>query len=276
MAEGRAIVRVPRATAHCGRTSSWSRERHSAHLFARSGLDPPPLHDQNRTMPGGSFRVAALPCLVVAASAFGCLCPSVAWAQIADVAGGEDYEPPAPQERDGAMIGLGFGYGYAGFAGYPNKLTQIGDAAYRAETGGVGSTSSIWLGIALRDWVTFGIGVASSGGLPGDKISGVGSIGVRVEGYPFFSLGGFGHDLGLVGEFGVAGGSILAKDDKKHPLADGGSMGFVGLGVFWEAFKIWHLALGPAVQYSHGFSESMHSNAVTLGLRTALYWTRPH
>jgi hypothetical protein len=195
-------------------------------------------------------------------------------AQAVDSAGAEDYAAPATEERGGFMIGLGYGFGYGQIGGYPNKLTEIGQSEFRQDVGGLGVTSTIWLGGALRDWLTFGVGLFSTAA-PGDKIGSVGGIGARVEGFPLYALGGIGHDLAIYGEFGAGGGGIVHKDDQKRLLADGGSMSLVSFGAFWEALKFWRIVLGPSVQYTHAFSESLNGNAVTVGIRTAFYWTRP-
>jgi hypothetical protein len=200
---------------------------------------------------------------------------SVAHAQAVDDAGGVDYPAPEPTQRGGVMIGLGLGYGYGHVEGYRNKLTEIGNPEFRQNVGGLGSNTSIWIGGALRDWVTFGVGVTSSGATKGDIIGGVGSVGVRLEGFPLFALGGLGHDLGFVGEFGAGGGAVISQENKRDPLADGGSMSFLGFGAFWEVLKVWHWVIGPSIHYTHAFSSSLRGNIVTVGLRTALYWTRP-
>jgi hypothetical protein len=166
-------------------------------------------------------------------------------------------------------------YGYGDVVGYPNKLTEIGDPAFRQHVSGFGSATSLWLGGALRDWVTFGVGLTTGAVLKGDLTGAGAGLGVRLEGYPLFALGGAWHNIGVSGEFGIGGGAVINAKDKKNALADGGSMSSLSFGTFWEVLKFWHSASGPVVQYKYSFSDSMSAHVVSVGLRTALYWTRP-
>jgi hypothetical protein len=201
-----------------------------------------------------------------------------AFAQAVDSAGGETFSAPAATERDGFMIGLGFGYGYGSVAGYPNQVTQIDVPEYRSSVSGLSSTFSLWLGAALRDWVTFGVGIGTASALADGGTGSALTLGIRLEGYPLFALsgpGGFYRNLGLGLELGAGTGVIIRNKQPRDPLAVGGAMASLGLSVFWEPLKFWHIALGPALGYRYAWSDTLYSSSLTVGLRTAFYWDLP-
>lgn len=201
-----------------------------------------------------------------------------AHAQALDDEGDEAHAAPPAERRNGFMASLQAETGFLGVEGYPNKLGQINNPAYRSYVGGLGSNLQLVLGGALRDWLTAGlvVRVASVAG-EGDVFGSAGGIGLQLQGFPFWSRGGFGRDLGIVGEFGVGLGSIIDATDRDDVdiLADGGSMSHLALGVSYEVWKFWLFSAGPVVNYMHQFSQSMSSHAVTGGIKLTLYTAQP-
>ncbi len=165
----------------------------------------------------------------------------------------------------GVTIGL-----LAGEAvGYPNEIGKLDNPDYQASTGfGVGTGTMIWLGGAMKDWLTLGVGASflrlNGGGLKG---SGGGAL-FRVEAYPLFYQGGPWRDLGFVGNFGIGGMGLFEGSDSR---ASGGSMSLVGGGAFWEGLRAGHFAFGPALEYQRLFSQSMHVDSALLAFRAAVY-----
>jgi hypothetical protein len=183
-----------------------------------------------------------------------------------------NYVPPA-ERRSGFSVGLGAGLGVGSFTGYPNEVAKIDNPEYRSSTGlAPASGYSIWLGGALRDWLTVGVGLFTSGGGKDDTVGGGGAFGMHIESFPLYALGGTLRDLGLVTEFGAGGGALQEDGDE---TANGGNMSFIGLGAFWEPLRFWHMSHGPIIMYKTMFSDTMNGNAAFAGWRVAFYWTQP-
>lgn len=215
------------------------------------------------------MRALVLALGVVASSG---VAPTLARAELKD-ADFADYEPPKAERRGGFTCGISYGLGYSSASGYPNNLSQIGDPAYERNVSALGAGNSIWLGGALRDWFTFGIGVSGRGATEGDLLSANSAFVLRLEGFPLYSLGGAYRDLGIFTELGAGAGVILDADEEV--VADGGALGLVGLGAFYEPWTFWHFSTGPMIQYTHEFSESLASHSIVLGWRLALYGVQP-
>ncbi len=165
-----------------------------------------------------------------------------------------------------AGVTVGMLAGYA--AGYPNKIGKLDNPEYRASTSGIGAGTVIWVGGAMKDWLTLGVGAGFSRMQGGDMLASGGGALFRVEAYPLFYRGGFWRDLGFVGNFGIAGMSLTQNGESQ---ADGGSMSLVGGGAFWEGLRAGHFAFGPALEYQRLFSQSLHMDSVLLSFRAAVY-----
>lgn len=173
------------------------------------------------------------------------------------------------QRRSDVTIGAELGPIGAAAAGYPNEIGKLDNPEYRASTGfGLGQRASLWLGGALRDWFTFGIGIDAVKFQHNGYISQSSGFIFRVEAYPAFAEGGVWRDLGLAADFGLAA-MKLTKDGTDS--ADGGSMSLVGLGAFWETWRPGSFAIGPSLEYQYLFSPSMQAHSVLLGFRFAFY-----
>ncbi len=218
--------------------------------------------------------------LVVAASGAGALTfAPEARAQALDGGDGEDYATPKAERRNGFMAPLQTEYGYMSVEGYHKKLGETGLPEYRSHIGGVGGTFALVLGGVLRDWLTAGLVLRTSGVTGNDNtvVGGISGVGLQLQGFPLWSRGGAWRDVGLVGEFGVGLGGILDNTDSDDPdvLADGGGMSHVGVGLSYEVFKFWLFSAGPVVNYSHQFSQSMSSHIATAGIKLTFYSAQP-
>ncbi len=182
-----------------------------------------------------------------------------------------DYDAPPPERRDGFTAGITYTAGYGSTVGYPNKLGEIGDAAYEQRVNGFGGGYTLWLGAALRDWFAFGIGIGAQGVQNDGQTSAGGSFLVRLEGFPLFTLGEEYRDLGIFANFGA--GSSVVLDEDEDVVANGGSVSVIQAGAFYEPWSFWSMATGPTLQYSYQFSQSITVHMVTAGWRLAYYGT---
>jgi len=171
--------------------------------------------------------------------------------------------------RSDFTAGVTLGLVAGAVVGYPNEIGKLGNPDYRAATGAAfGSGTLIWLGGALRDWLTLGVGASFLEMKGGDlQASGGGAL-FRIEAYPLFYQGGPWRDLGFVGNFGIGGMKLSEGSDTR---ADGGSMSLVGAGAFWEGLRAGHFAFGPGLEYQRLFSQSLHVDAALVSFRVAVY-----
>jgi hypothetical protein len=148
---------------------------------------------------------------------------------------------------------------------------RIGDPDYRADTKfGVGDNLDLWIGGALQDWFTFGIGTSFGSLYGNDVVGGLYLFSFRVEMYPFFYQGKAGRDFGLFTNFGL-GGYKLYDAESEEQIADGGAVSLVGVGAVYEAFHFGSFAAGPTLEYRHLFSESLKHHSAILGMRILWY-----
>jgi len=191
------------------------------------------------------------------------------FAQAQEAVEAEEYSAPT-ERRGGFVLGLAPAYGLGQASGYPNEADKVNRKEFQANTEfGSAGYNSVWLGGALRDWFTVGLG-ASFGGVKGNHLSANGtSFVVRVEAFPLYARGGTWRDLGLESEFGA--GFMKVKNEAGDTVADGGSLSLVGLGAFYEPWRFWQFRIGPSLQYSQMFSQTLTAHFVSLGLRASLY-----
>ena len=184
------------------------------------------------------------------------------------------WETEAPKYRGGFAMGLSLGFGLGSIAGYPNDVTKIGYARNYTVTGlRPSGGGGLWLGGALTDWFTFGVGVQGGRLLAtGTNKTSVGGLIFHMEGYPLFSLGGRWRDVGVMLDAGTGTVSVTPESPSNAAkLVDSGSASLVGGGVFWEIGRLWLLRGGPFVSADYYWSESVRRPAIFLGWRTALY-----
>jgi hypothetical protein len=183
------------------------------------------------------------------------------------------WETQAPERRSGFTMGLMLGGGVAGMSGYPNDPKRIDRQAYYAETGARPSaTVGFWLGGALTDWLTFGVGVSGARLFStGDTLAQSGTLGFHIELFPLYGLGGKLRELGVIFNGGIGVASITPNKDPDRALADGGACSVLGLGVFYEGLRFWKISTGPFLLAESSWSLNLHHPALFIGLRTAFY-----
>lgn len=173
------------------------------------------------------------------------------------------------ERRSDFMLSVTGGFVLGAVNGYPNDVDKIDQPAFEANTGaapGYGGTAVI--GLAFRDWLSFGVGLHQSsfsgGGHDGSALVFL----FRTEAYPFYEMGPIGKDLGLA----VTGGlGVLKLERDGENSADGGAASVVGLGAFWEGLQFGQVSLGPALDYQYIFSTSIGAHLTTLGMRGVFY-----
>jgi hypothetical protein len=177
--------------------------------------------------------------------------------------------PVTSTRRSEFTAGASYGLLTAASYGYPNTAGKIDNDAYVADTGiGFGSANSIWIGGALRDWFSFGLGVTGLGyKANGLDVVASGFI-FRTEVFPLFAYGGAWRDIGAYASFGIGGMTLKKHGETK---GDGGSMSIVELGAFWEPVRFSIFSFGPSLEYTHLFSRSAHLYGTTLSARLVLY-----
>jgi hypothetical protein len=153
--------------------------------------------------------------------------------------------------------------------GYPNDVAKIDVPEFEAHTGvGVAIGGAFWIGGALADWLNVGVGVIG-GGVERKGVRGSGGVfNVRAEVFPLFYRGGHFQDLGLLLTAGTGGYTIRRGTAK---LAEGGGTSAVGLGAFYEPWRLWQMSFGPQLEYSHQFSDSMTAHTLVVGMRAVFY-----
>lgn len=232
-----------------------------------------------------SFRI-----LSAAAATFACLAPANAHAEAAagqPPAGVEanaldappsgaapdasDAEPARPTRRSGFTFGATLGAVVGGAQGYPNELGKIDNSAFYRRASGFGEGGVIWLGGALADWFTFGLGAEMASFSGSGRSSSGGAFVFHLEAFPLFARGGALRDLGVMADFGTGTASI--RDDSGDEIAKSGAQSLVGLGAFWEGLRVAgdHLALGPFASFHYANSDALARQIGMVGLRTAFY-----
>lgn len=181
----------------------------------------------------------------------------------------EPFQVAPPERRSGFSFGIAGGLALASVSGYPNDVALIGLPELEADTGlGVSTGFALWLGGALTDWLSVGIGTAS-GGVEGNGLQGSGaSIHVRIETFPLFYRSGAWRDLGVAF---TAGTGAYSLERGRETAAEGEGTSVVGAGVFFEPWRFWQVATGPQIEYSHHFSRSLTAHTLVIGWRAAFY-----
>src|SRR6188768_607762 len=183
-------------------------------------------------------------------ASFGFALPAFAQSTTDDWSG--DFGKKAERRSD-LVLGFSPGLVLGGTTGYPNEIDKIDEPAWKASSGfAAGFGFEAWLGGALTDWFTFGVGGGYFGGNgPSGNVSG-GAFLIRVETFPLYGLGGGLRDLALFGNFGA--GSLTLKGDKPDNGAERakGESGFAsvgGAGLAYELIRAKHLAIAPTAEY---------------------------
>jgi hypothetical protein len=85
-----------------------------------------------------------------------------------------------------------------------------------------------------------------------------------------YGKGGIYRDLGVNLDFGAGATSIKNKANGAE-LASSGVASTLGIGVFWETWRLGPIALGPSVGYQHNWSDWFARNDLTLGFKATFY-----
>jgi hypothetical protein len=150
--------------------------------------------------------------------------------------------------------------------GYPNEIEKIDQPQYEAKSGftsGIGFEG--WVGVALKDWFTFGVGGVYLGGYgKNSDISGGAGL-VRVEVFPLYGIGL--KDLAVFAHVGA--GSLTLHEGSREGQAGFASVG--GGGVAYELARFGHFAFAPSAEYLLVASQAMTAHQVLIGARVVFY-----
>jgi hypothetical protein len=173
------------------------------------------------------------------------------------------------ERRSDFVLGFSTGLALGAASGYPNEIAKIDQAAYRATTDfALGPGGALWIGGALRDWFTVGVGGLYLGVNGASGKSSGGAFILRVEAFPLYPLAGPLRDLALFATFG-AGGFVVKGEGGRR--GEGGFTSVAGFGMGYELFRLGPLALGPSAEYLLMHSQSGTAHTGIVGLRAVLY-----
>jgi hypothetical protein len=182
--------------------------------------------------------------------------------------------PAAHQHRSGLVLGFTFGGGLAGASGYPNDQLKIGDPSYYAASGMMGGTTSTFFVMgALSDYVSVGFWYGRGFFRNHDWRSNGDGGGLRVEAFPLTGLLPSLHGLGVLAQFGIGGGDLMAV----APGVSGsdGTQSYAAGGVFheWSFLHLLggHVGAGPALEYDAIWSQSFERHGLVASARLVFY-----
>lgn len=173
------------------------------------------------------------------------------------------------ERRSDIVLGASAGLLLGTASGYPNELVKIDDPRWESSTGfAAGTGLSFWLGGALTDWFTFGVGMTLLGGSGSDgRMSGQAFI-VKVEAFPLYGMGGPLRDLAFFADFGAGGMTIEGEPDEP---AEGGFTSVAGFGSAYELFRLGHFAFAPTAEYMLVRSQTVIAHSTIFGARVVFY-----
>jgi hypothetical protein len=173
------------------------------------------------------------------------------------------------ERRSDIVLGASAGLLLGTASGYPNELVKIDDPRYESSTGfAAGTGLSFWLGGALTDWFTFGVGATFLGGSGSDGKMSAQAFIVKVEAFPLYGMGGPLRDLAFFADFGAGGMSV---EGEPAEAAEGGFPSVVGLGSAYELFRLGHFAFAPTAEYMLINSQTVNSHSMIFGVRALFY-----
>src|SRR5262249_55427027 len=134
----------------------------------------------------------------------------------------------------------------------------------------------LWIGGALSDWFTFGVGFGSGGMFAtGDNVVTTGGLIFHLEGFPLFPLGRGLRDLGVMFDAGVGVASVSSKSKPDDKLVDGTGCSIIGGGAFWEGVRFWKIHGGPFLAGTYYFADTVRRPGIFVGWRMAFYARSP-
>lgn len=180
-----------------------------------------------------------------------------------------DYDVKSVRRSD-FTAGASFSFLVATAYGYPNEAEKIDNPRYVQDTGpALGSMSTLWIGGALRDWFSFGLGITGIGFEKKPVKAAGGAFVFRVETFPLFHSFRQGRDLGLYAQFGLGG--LTIENSEGSEKADGGAISLMAFGAFYETIRFGVFSAGPTIEYAHFYSTSLSGYGASAGFRLALY-----
>lgn len=189
----------------------------------------------------------------------------------------DEQEEPAWEKapalrRSGFMVGFMPAFVLGRASGYPLDLKKIGRvSAYTESNIAVGGAGLLWLGGALSDWLTFGIGANGALLAPSGLYGGAYGVIFRTELFPLFPLGGMFRELGVGFDVGASVAAFSPSDQPEKAVIDGGLVSHIGASFFYEGLRVWHLSAGPALYMDYTWGDTIRYGNVGLGFRTVLY-----
>jgi hypothetical protein len=179
------------------------------------------------------------------------------------------------ERRSDVVLGFSPGLVLTSASGYPNEIGKLNQPAYRVDSGlNAGPGFQAWLGGALTDWFSFGLGGSYFSGASADTELSGGAFLVRIETFPLYKLGGGWRDLAIFANFGAGGLGVSRKSEvagepDKRASAGFASMG--GAGVAYELFRAWHFTFAPTAEYLLISSQSLTAHQSLIGARVVFY-----
>jgi hypothetical protein len=181
------------------------------------------------------------------------------------------WETAPATRRSGLTAGFLGGVAFGTVAGYPNDFSKIDVPGFRSATSGVGSSGTLYVGGALTDWFTFGLGLSRSSYGSERLVTASTAYLFHLEAFPLFSRGGRARDIGLFADFGTGTATVRRRTDAAE-LSSSGSLSIGGVGVFWETWRLGdHVALGPLAAWHYERSLAMTRYFGEVGIRMSVY-----
>lgn len=182
------------------------------------------------------------------------------------------WEKAPALRRSGFMVGLMPVFSLGQASGYPLDLKKIGRERFYTESNiAVGGVGLFWLGGALSDWLTFGLGTQGAALAPSDLSGGAYGVIFRTELFPLFGLGGRLRELGVGFDVGASVAGFSPSVEPERAVIDGGAASHLGVSIFYEGLRVWHLSAGPGLYADYTWSDTIRYGNVGLGFRTVLY-----
>jgi len=202
--------------------------------------------------------------------------------QVAPVESENPVEPASPagadpvtERRGGFVVGVSGGLAFGWATGNPSGKSDREDPTLERSTGlGIGHRVTPFLGGALTDWFTVGLGMTFGRASKKKYETPVTSFVFHLEAFPLYGRGGFYRDVGVSMDFG-AGVTTIVDADTSNNVANSGVASTIGVGAFWEPLRAYHFAAGPYVGYQHNWSRWFVRNNITVGLRLMFYGVQP-
>jgi hypothetical protein len=187
---------------------------------------------------------------------------------LAHAEGQADRPSDKPVRRSDFTFGASGGLAFGRASGYPNKVQDLGDPAFKSNTHlALGSARMFWLGVAFNDYLTFGFAFGAASLSGNNRTAKAGLFGFHIDAYPLFDVDPNLRDLAVFGHFGTGPLTITGGPNE----ANGGLVAYVEGGLAYERLRFWRFGFGPTLSVQHLWSETATSTEGVAGLRLAFY-----